>query len=330
MIGMGIDPRRYVLGAETIMEYGYPPESLGRDSHKPVLVECGCGNIFPWSMASLHSYNGPRCMDCLIEFHGGKRMLTQNHELKASGVHGWTLPAWGVRLLDGRTINTCPSAGICAQVCYALSGKFLFRPVRFKHLYNLHLVIDRPDTFENLMSINLAGGWMRPTGKPRVIDHLGQPTGDRWLDEWLRSGGVAVRIHDAGDFFSDSYTAIWLRLATKNPDILFYCYTKEVSRFGRMVLGKAPENFRWIFSFGGKQDAGIDIDVDRHADVFHSFDAMKTAGYVNQAGNDLLAITLQSNKIGVPTNNIPAFRKLIGSKRFSEIQREGWNGGLFT
>jgi hypothetical protein len=48
-----------------------------------------------------------------------RQLLTQNRELKAIGVWNWTLPAWAGRLDDGRTFNTCPSAGICAKVCYA-------------------------------------------------------------------------------------------------------------------------------------------------------------------------------------------------------------------
>jgi hypothetical protein len=48
-----------------------------------------------------------------------RQLLTQNRELKAIGVWNWTLPAWAGRLPDGRTFNTCPSAGICARVCYA-------------------------------------------------------------------------------------------------------------------------------------------------------------------------------------------------------------------
>ncbi|MCE7011687.1 hypothetical protein LWC34_54080 [Kibdelosporangium philippinense] len=44
------------------------------------------------------------------------RLLTQNSEMKQIGVWNWSLPAWAGRLADGRTNNTCPSAGICALV----------------------------------------------------------------------------------------------------------------------------------------------------------------------------------------------------------------------
>lgn len=51
------------------------------------------------------------------------RLLTQNSEMKQIGVWNWSLPAWAGRLADGRTYNTCPSAGICAQACYARSAR---------------------------------------------------------------------------------------------------------------------------------------------------------------------------------------------------------------
>jgi hypothetical protein len=52
-----------------------------------------------------------------------KRLLSQNSRLRPIGVWAWTLPAWAGRLPDGRTYNTCPSAGICRDVCYARSAR---------------------------------------------------------------------------------------------------------------------------------------------------------------------------------------------------------------
>jgi hypothetical protein len=49
-------------------------------------------------------------------------LLTRNTELREDGIWNWTLPAWVVRLADGRSFNVCPSAGACAKVCYARNG----------------------------------------------------------------------------------------------------------------------------------------------------------------------------------------------------------------
>jgi hypothetical protein len=51
------------------------------------------------------------------------RLLTQNRELKQIGAWNWSLPAWAGRLPDGRTYNTCPSAGVCRWVRYARSAR---------------------------------------------------------------------------------------------------------------------------------------------------------------------------------------------------------------
>jgi hypothetical protein len=57
-----------------------------------------------------------------VEYPRPATLLTQNRELRREGIWNWTIPAWAGRLADGRTYNTCPSAGVCAKVCYALNG----------------------------------------------------------------------------------------------------------------------------------------------------------------------------------------------------------------
>ena len=52
-------------------------------------------------------------------------LLTQNSDLKRTGIYGWTLPAHVVKLSDGSTFNVCPNAGICAKFCYAKTGTYI-------------------------------------------------------------------------------------------------------------------------------------------------------------------------------------------------------------
>jgi hypothetical protein len=134
--------------------------------------------------------------------------------------------------------------------------------------------------------------------------------------------GKHIRIHDAGDFFSDEYLLAWLDIANLTPDVTFYCYTKEVSRFKRLVEPNCPPNFRYLYSMGGKEDHLVDKENDRHADVFTDDAAILDAGYMNQDASDLLAITLPSNKIGIPANNIRHFNKKMKGRTFSELQTE--------
>ena len=88
------------------------------------------------------------------------------------------------------------------------------------------------------------------------------------------------------------------------------------------VAEAIPSNFQYLFSMGGKQDALIDPDTDRHADVFSDEAAVAEAGYTSQSKSDLLAITLPTTRIGIPANNIRHFNKRMAGRTFSELQTE--------
>ncbi|MBQ0926674.1 GP88 family protein [Saccharopolyspora endophytica] len=222
------------------------------------------------------------------------RLLTQNREMRAIGVHNWSLPAWAGRLPDGRTYNTCPSAGICRHVCYARHGTYTWPAVRAKHESNLRFVLD-----------DLAG-W-----EQAMLTELAAP---KFRGNW-------VRIHDSGDFFSSPYLESWLRIMRARPDTNFYAYTKEIRRFKTVVEPDPPENFLWVYSYGGTQDAVLDPAVDRVADVFPDEDAIAEAGWSSQEASDLLAV-LGPHLVGVPANNIPHFLKKLAGRRFSGWQAE--------
>jgi hypothetical protein len=149
----------------------------------------------------------------------------------------------------------------------------------------------------------------------------------------VKTGGY-VRIHDSGDFFTDEYLEAWIDIARIIPGVTFYAYTKEVERFKR-VAGRtyhsisgggefpwAPANFKWLYSLGGKQDHLIDLDRDRHAEVFPTAEALEAAGYFNQEGDDRLAVEAPTHRIGIVANNIPHFRKRQGTDTFGSLQRK--------
>jgi len=95
-----------------------------------------------------------------------------------------------------------------------------------------------------------------------------------WQEQMLteltasRFDGAWVRIHDSGDFFSEGYLVRWLEIMRARPRTRFYAYTKEVALFRAVVEPDPPVNFWWVFSFGGLQDASLDVARDRVADVF--------------------------------------------------------------
>lgn len=221
-------------------------------------------------------------------------LLTQNRELKAIGVWNWTLPAWAGRLPDGRTYNTCPSAGICRHVCYARNGTYLWPAVRGRHQANLAYVLDDLPGWEYAMTAELAA---------------------------RRYHGTWIRIHDSGDFFSDDYLRAWLRICKARPDNTFYAYTKEVDRFRRLVEPAPPPNFLWVYSYGGVEDHLLDPAVDRVADVFTDEAAIAAAGWSSQEDSDLLAV-IGPRLVGIPANRIPKFLRALDGRRFSQWQAE--------
>lgn len=223
-----------------------------------------------------------------------KRLLTQNSEMRSIGAWNWSLPAWAGRLPDGRTYNTCPSAGACAQICYARRGTYTWPVVKAKHQANLMFVLDDLAGFERAMLAELGARRFR---------------------------GTYVRIHDSGDYLSDDYLSVWLRIARQVPDVTFYSYTKEVSRFRRLVEPDPPPNFLWVYSYGGIQDSALDPATDRVADVFPDEESIAAAGWHSQEASDLLAV-LGPSLVGVPANRIPHFLTRMRGRRLSEWQSE--------
>jgi len=243
-------------------------------------------------------------------------LLTQNSELKPHRIFNFAIPAWFVRL-DGKIFKTCPNAGACAQVCYARNGTYLFSNVLAVHTKNLRLTLESPVLFRAMINEELSHKKFKPTQTKRQLPETVDLTDDAWLNQWIDNGGAAVRIHDSGDFYSETYLFLWFAIASDNPSVLFYAYTKEVEMLQKHG-DKAPINFRWLYSTGGNQDHLI-TDEDRRADVFPNDQAIAEAGYTSQDANDLLAILLKTKFVGIPANNIKHFNKKMAGRRFSEL-----------
>jgi hypothetical protein len=221
-----------------------------------------------------------------------KYLLTNgNRELRADGIFTWTLPALAAKLSTGKNLLVCPSAGVCAQLCYARSGTYNFSNVKKAHTRNLESIVDDPEGWKNQLTNELKAKRYQ--------------------------GGKSVRIHDSGDFFTEQYFLLWLDIAKENPHVFFYAYTKEVAMVKKHEL---PHNFVIIFSMGGTQDHLVDKEKDRHADVFPSIEALEEAGYSDQEESDLLAATLPTTKIGIVVNNIPHLKKKQGQETFGALQ----------
>lgn len=220
------------------------------------------------------------------------KLLTQNSDLKKSGIYGWTLPAHYSTLTNGEKFNTCPNAGVCAGFCYAKTGTYMFSNVRKAHIEKLELVLYNADKWVEMMNNELAN--------------------KKYI-------GKYIRIHDAGDFFSEWYLLKWIEIINKNSSVNFYAYTKEVSLFKKHEH-QLPKNFIFIYSFGGKEDYLIDKEKDRHSDVFPDYDNMIEEGYNDIGNDDKQAAINENKKVGLYRNNIKHFIKRMGDKKFSNYK----------
>lgn len=239
-------------------------------------------------------------------------LLTKgNRELAKDGIFTWSIPALAAQT-DFGFIATCPNAGPCAALCYARNGTYRFRNVQAAHRRNLESFLKDPAKWVARMITELAHRRYRPTGRPHG---WAWPVRDDF-SAWRAGGGRSVRIHDAGDFFSLDYLVAWASVAASAPDVLFYAYTKEVEVVKAAAL---PPNFVIIYSMGGKQDSLINLDSDRHADVFPSVEALLAAGYTDQEECDLMAPLIPNHRVGIVRNNIRHLVARQGGRSFSQL-----------
>jgi hypothetical protein len=224
-------------------------------------------------------------------------LLTQNSKIKFSGggqsvVFNFGIPAF----LSKSGVKTCPNAGVCATGCYARSGAYLFSNVAKKFEERFQA------TKRNSFGLEIQAD----------------------LDKILKRYGtkkIYVRIHDSGDFYSEEYYRQWREIMIRNPEILFYAYTKQVEMFKRLAPLK-PKNFILTFSFGGKQDHLIDVKNDRHSMVFESKSILKNQGYVNASEHDLQSLG-PNKKVGLVFHHAKNFENTrwseVSNKKTSEV-----------
>lgn len=86
-----------------------------------------------------------------------------------------------------------------------------------------------------------------------------------------------IRVHVDGDFFSGAYFLAWMEVARRNPDRLFYAYTKSIHLWVK-YMALVPENFVLTASRGSKFDHLIDKHDLRHAVVVMHPDEAEAMG----------------------------------------------------
>lgn len=191
-------------------------------------------------------------------------------------VYNWSIPAYKVLRGAHAGMVTCPMAGTCGQAggCYALQGAYTWTAAQKSHTENYELTLT--DDFV-----------------PQAIAEIKR----KQKNAEKKNKKIAIRIHDAGDFYSIGYVKKWWSIAIACPGVQFYAYTKMVKLFQAMKK-HAPTNMTMIFSEGGLQDKHIK-QTDRHSRVFPSLDALREAGYDDASKDDKVAFLSGSGKIGL-------------------------------
>lgn len=105
------------------------------------------------------------------------------------------------------------------------------------------------------------------------------------------------RIHVGGDFFNEEYLLAWNVVAERNPDKLFYAYTKSIPFWVKYKNDISP-NFVLTASYGGIYDKLIEENDLKRVKVYFHPDEAKAAG-VEIDHDDSLAINPNVKEFGL-------------------------------
>ena len=187
-----------------------------------------------------------------------KRLLSQNEKMTHGDGTETVFFNIGIPALTGLgydetkkefvIINTCPGAGECKTFCYALKGGYVqWSPVSLGQTRKLNFLYNDPSGFFDKLNteIDLENNKSLVKDDPNV--------------------SLAVRWHDAGDFFSDEYLDLSYKLADMHPNVRFYAYTKRADVSGATT--DRPPNFLIRFSMGANksEEKKIDFATTLHA-----------------------------------------------------------------
>ena len=173
-------------------------------------------------------------------------ILKQNEKMQhsdgtASQFYNVGMPALTGLAVDEDTnefvvINTCPGAGECKLVCYAMKGGYVqWKASSLGQTRMLNFLYNDPDGFMSKLEGEIAK-YAAKNSKKKIK--------------------TIIRWHDAGDFFSPEYLDKAYALASKFPDVDFYAYTKLAS----VAKGDKPDNFKINFSMGAQPSQEKQID----------------------------------------------------------------------
>lgn len=181
--------------------------------------------------------------------------LTKTSRGRYNVVGFGTLADYNFTDKTGELRNTCEGALACRGVCFAKQGAYAFPVVVKARKRNLRLSLR--DNFADLIIADLK--------RMRAVN--------------------TIRIHDAGDFYSQEYLNKWFTIAKALPELTFYAYTKSLN----LDFSEAPANLHITQSLGGKYDKLVALGKP-HSRIFTNHKARMAAGYKDGNRSDIPAI----------------------------------------
>lgn len=188
--------------------------------------------------------------DCVLSFAKGNSKLSQLGAVYLSLPAGYTCPfaaacktmahRKGGKFKDGKTIKDFGD-----MRCYAASDESRYPNVRNRNWRNFDLLNKYKSSSTDMADLI-----------SRSLDYYESENGHISL----------FRIHESGDFFSQTYFDAWVKVAQDRSDIVFYAYTKSLP-YWKKSRDNIPKNFRLIASEGGTEDHMIDKEKFRKAIV---------------------------------------------------------------
>jgi len=137
--------------------------------------------------------------------------------------------------------HTCPAANLCKAWVDFSTRKLIDGDDMIFRCYAASMETRYPNSFKAHFR-----NWQALRGKSI------SEAANMILSE-LPKGVKIVRIHASGDYFSKRYFLAWVKVAQSRPDVKFFGYTKILT----YVRYPKPDNFRLVYSFGGKMDAEL-------------------------------------------------------------------------
>lgn len=160
-------------------------------------------------------------------------------------------------------INTCPGAGQCAVICYAMKGNYIMYPAAYDSMTRrLNYLLNYPDKYEEQMYNEL---------KAKCDEH-------KALKGYKSK--VLLRWNDSGDFFAKRYVKmaenVMKRLQSEGYNVESYAYTKMAN------VAKGSEFGDTTFSAGANKQQTGQVDMAKQKtslvvprDLFKGLDLMK-------------------------------------------------------